>query len=255
MFRRSAEFYDAVYAWKDYAAEARTLVEVIERHKRSDGNALLDVACGTGAHLAHLAAHFRVEGVDVEPSMVEIARRRLPGVPIHQGDMAELALGRRFDVVTCLFSSIGYMRTVDRLERAVRAMARHLVPGGVLVLEPWLRPDVYKAGSLHMHAIDRPDLKLARVVRSDIAGRVSVMDMHHVVGTPEGVESFVERHELGLFTAEEYRGAFRAAGLEIREELAEGSLTGRGLYVGVRGGAVPGVAAAAAAAPDGDNED
>lgn len=250
MFRHSAQFYDAVYSWKDYAADARTLVEVIRRHQRSPGNALLDVACGTGAHLAHLTSEFRVEGVDLEPSMVEIARRRLPDVPIHQGDMSELALGRRFDVVTCLFSSIGYMRTVERMERAVRAMARHLVPGGVLVVEPWLGPDAYKVGSLHMNTVDRPDLKLARVVRSIMEGNLSVMEMHHLVATPEGVESFVERHELGLFTPEEYRGAFRAAGVEIREASAQGGLTGRGLYVGVRGGAVEGVAAAAAAAPD-----
>ena len=250
MFRHSTEFYDAVYAWKDYAAEARTLAEVVRRHKRSPGNALLDVACGTGAHLAHLAADFAVEGVDLEPSMVAIARRRLPGVPIHQGDMTELALGRRFDVVTCLFSSIGYARTVERLERAVRAMARHLVPGGVLIVEPWLRPEAYKAGSLHMSTVDRPDLKLARITRSAVDGRVSIMDMHHLVATPAGVESFVERHELGLFTAEEYRGAFCAAGLEIREESAEGSLTGRGLYVGVRGGAEQVMAAAAAASPN-----
>ena len=251
MFRHSAQYYDIVYAWKDYAAEARALGDIIRRHKRSAGNALLDVACGTGAHLAHLAAEFRVEGVDVEPAMVEVARRRLPDVPIHQGDMAELAMGRRFDVVTCLFSSIGYMKTVERLNRAVRAMARHLVPGGILLVEPWLLPEVYQVGSLHMGTVDRPELKLARVTRSGIDGRVSIMDMHHLVATADGVESFVERHELGLFTADEYRGAFRAAGLALCEVSAQGLLTGRGLYVGIRGGAEQ-VAAAAAAADGGD---
>ena len=246
MFRHTAEFYDAVYAYKDYAAESRAVHEVVLRYKRSAGNALLDVACGTGAHLAHLRRDYRVEGVDVDAGMVAVARRRLPDVPIHEADMETLALGRRFDVVTCLFSAIGYMKTVDRLERAVRSMARHLVPGGVLVVEPWLLPDAYKPGSIHARFVDEPGLKLARVGVSTVEGRVAVMDMHYLIATPAGVERFEERHELGLFTADEYRGAFRAAGLEVVG--GDEDLTGRGLYVGVRGGASQIAAAAAARA-------
>ena len=51
-----------------------------------------------------------------------------------------------------------------------------------------------------------------------------------MVGTPEGVEVFTERHEAGLFTDEEYRAAFVAAGLEVEHD--ETGLIGRGLYVG-----------------------
>lgn len=55
MFTESAANYDAIYASiRDFPAEADKLHVLIEQHKQSAGTALLDVVCGTGAHLAHL---------------------------------------------------------------------------------------------------------------------------------------------------------------------------------------------------------
>jgi len=55
MYTRSAHLYDAICAWKNYADEVERLHAIIGTHKRSAGNALLDVACGTGKHLELLA--------------------------------------------------------------------------------------------------------------------------------------------------------------------------------------------------------
>ena len=41
------------------------------------------------------------------------------------------------------------------------------------------------------------------------------MDMHHLIGTPEGTEHYVERHELGLFTSDEMTHALTDCGLEV----------------------------------------
>ena len=234
MYARSARVYDALYAtFKDFAAEAEQVHALIQSLKPG-ARTLLDVACGTGAHLEHLARHYEAEGLDLSPEMLAIARERLPTTELHEADMADFELGRRFDAVVCLFSSIGYARTVERLRASVASMARHLEPGGVLVVEPWFEPGGWRGASgPYSVFVDEPDLKVARVNLSPPAGETVVLEMHHVVGTPEGVESFVERHELGMFTREEYLGAFRAAGLEPEHD-PEG-LMGRGLYVAVRG--------------------
>ena len=62
--------------------------------------------------------------------------------------MRSFDLGRRFDAVTCLFSSIGYLLTPEDLEQGIARMAAHVAPGGVLVVEPWFTPDAWRPGSL-----------------------------------------------------------------------------------------------------------
>ncbi|MCA1727530.1 MAG: methyltransferase domain-containing protein [Actinobacteria bacterium] len=230
-YSRSARYYDRIYAWKDYRAEADALHELIQRHKPG-ARTLLDVACGTGRHLENLRDRYAIEGLDVTPELLEIARERLPGTELHEGDMTTFELGREFDVVTCLFSAIGYASTTERLGATVANLARHTAPGGLVVVEPWFWPDQYRWDEVHATFVDDEDLKLARVNTSGPHGGVSVLEFHFVVGTPAGVETFTERHEVGLFTHEQYLAAFADAPLVARHD--PDGLMGRGLYVGER---------------------
>jgi SAM-dependent methyltransferase len=233
VFARSARLYDAVYAtMKDYRAEAERVHELVEA-RRPGARTLLDVACGTGAHLERLARYYDVEGLDLDPDMLAVARERLPGVPLHEADMAAFELGRTFDAVVCLFSSIAYVRTVERLERAVASMAAHLEPGGVLVIEPWVLPEQWDARRLHAVFVDEPDLKIARMSVPPPLAREQTLEFHYLVATRDGIEHFTERHEIAMFTHDEYVGAVGAAGVRVEHD--PDGLMGRGLYVGVRG--------------------
>ena len=231
-YTKSARLYDALYAalGKDYAHETQQVHTLIRRYKRTTGNALLDVGCGTGGHLRFLQQFYAVAGLDLDPEMLAIARQRLPGVPFYQADMVDFALDRQFDAVVCLFSAIGYVKTVSRLHQALHTMSSHTYPGGVVVVEPWLTPEVYRPGGVHALFVDQPDLKIARMNVSVMEDALSILDFNYLVATPAGVEHFTERHELGLFTHEEYLAAFQATGLEVTF-LTEG-LIGRGLYIG-----------------------
>ncbi len=232
MFTKSARFYDAIYSFKDYADEAAKIHALIQE-RNPGARTLLDVACGTGLHLEHLRDRYEVEGLDLDRELLAIARERLPSVPLHEGDMLGFDLGRRYDAVVCLFSSIGYAKTVENLNRAVATMAAHVAEGGVLIVEPWITPEAWEDGHLGTVFVDEPDLKIARVNLGERNGRLSRFVFHYLVLTSEGVERFEELHELGLFTHEEYVAAFEAAGLAVEHD-PEG-LMGRGLYVaGIR---------------------
>ena len=237
MFEKTARFYDAIYAWKDYRTEVDRLDRLV-RERNPDARTLLDVACGTGKHLDLLKDAYGVAGVDLDPQMLEIARDRLGSdVPLHRGDMVEFDLGRRFDVVTCLFSSVAYTRTPGRLATAIGGMARHLQPGGLLVVEPFFPPDEWMAGHLDASFVDQDDLKIARMSLSAAPADEITMTFHYLIGTPDGVTYQTEDHVVGLFTQEQYAQAFRAAGLET--EYHEEGLMGRGLYIGRAPGHTP----------------
>jgi SAM-dependent methyltransferase len=230
---QSSQYYDAIYAamGKDYAREAETLHALIQKHGRLPGNTLLDVACGTGAHSYYLQNHYAITGLDIDADMLAEARAKCPGVEFHQGDMVDFDLGRTFDVVVCLFSSIGYVRTLENLNRAAMSMKRHLRPGGLLVVEAWLRLGEFTEGYMTGIFVDQPTVKLARMNISKIEAGVSILDFNYMVATPLGVNHFIERHELGLFTDDDYRRAFQAAGLDVIYDPT--GLEGRGLYLGL----------------------
>ncbi len=233
-YSKMARYYDKIYAEKNYAAEVERLIALLGGVRRGSRRTLLDVACGTGRHLEHLQQSFDVEGLDICAEVLEDARKRNPGLAFRVADMTDFDLGRTFDVVTCLFSSIGYVKTVDGLRAAVRSMAAHLNPDGMLVIEPWFTPEEWHPNTVHAVYIDEPDLKIARVNTSLVNGRMSIIELHYLVGTPERTEHLVERHELGLFEVDEMISALEREGLVVDYD-REG-LTGRGLYLGRRAG-------------------
>ena len=224
MFDRSAHVYDLLYGgMKSYAAEADDLAALI-LERRPGATSLLDVACGTGEHLRLLAARFEdLAGIDLDEGMLGVARDKLPDTRLERADMRTFDLGRTFDAVTCLFSSVGYLVSTEELDAAIARMAAHLGPGGVLVVDGWIRPDAWRDGvNFHALAASDDDAAAARVTRSSREGDRTTLEFRYLVATADGFETMEEVHVMTLFADEDYRAAFTRAGLE--PEVVEGPM-------------------------------
>ena len=232
MFSKSAQYYDDIYGAveKGYFDEAAKIHTFIQQHKRTKGNTLLDVACGTGVHAGVLSKNYNVEGLDLDANMLKVGKKKFPKIRFHQGNMVNFDLKRKFDVVTCLFSSIGYVKSKSNLRKAIKNMNKHLLPGGVLIVEPWFTPEQWHPGRVYMLQVEKPNMKIVRMSHSGQKGKVSVLEFQYLIGTPKCIEHQTEIHTLGLFTHEEYLEAFQAAGLKTIYR--KKGLTGRGLYIG-----------------------
>ena len=235
MYDRAAAAYDVLHAAraKDYPGEAARVAELV-RERRPEARSLLDAACGTGGHLRFLGDHFdEVEGVDGSPAMLVRAGEKVPGVPLHEGDLRTFDLGRRFDAVTCLFSSIAYLVPGDELRRGIANLARHLVDGGVLVVEPWIKPDDWDPAPLpRIDSGEGEGLSVTRMTRVWREAERTYLDMQYLIGTDDGIEHVQEHHANALYDEDDYREAFEAAGCSV--EFDPEGLIGRGLYLGVR---------------------
>ncbi|MEU6622806.1 class I SAM-dependent methyltransferase [Streptomyces litmocidini] len=230
-----ADVYELVYRsrGKDWAAEAAEIGTLI-RERLPAADSLLDVACGTGAHLEAFDGLFgHTEGLELSAAMLERATGRLPGVPLHQGDMRAFDLGRRFDAVVCLFTAIGYLRTLQDMRAAVATMARHLRPGGLLVVEPWWFPERFLDGYVAGDLASDEHRTVARISHSTREGRTTRMEVRFVIGEAGGIREFTEVDLLTLFTCEEYLAAFADAGCPA--EYLRPEWTARGLFVARRG--------------------
>ncbi|MEO8666266.1 MAG: class I SAM-dependent methyltransferase [Ignavibacteria bacterium] len=230
MFTKSARFYDALYHFKDYAEASERLREIIEKYN-PEAKILLDTACGTGKHIEHLKKYYDAEGLDLNDELLEIARKRCPQNIFHSADMTDFKLNKKYDVVTCLFSSIAYVKSEEKLLSAITCMTDHLKPNGVLIIEPWFNKETFWTNHITSNHFDEDDMKITWMYRSERKNDLSILDINYLVGTANEVSYFTEKHELGLFDDTQYRGAFEASGLTV--DYDKEGLFGRGMYIGV----------------------
>jgi SAM-dependent methyltransferase len=235
MYTRSAALYDLIYSWKDYGREVDYLLGIIQA-RVPGARSVLDVACGTGEHLRYLT-NFDRTGLDLDPELLRVAGLKLPDVRFVRSDMADFDLGSQFDVVLCLFSAIGYVVTVPRLNAAIACMGKHLSPGGILCVEPWFTPEQWRDSQISMRTAETEDRKVCRIFEGGQHGKTSTNTLHYLVANGGKVEYFTESHNLGLFCQEEMRQAFENAGLTV--EFDPVGVEDRGLYIGRRHSEVP----------------
>jgi ubiquinone/menaquinone biosynthesis C-methylase UbiE len=235
MYRGLAKYYDAIYDWKDYRSESRRLETIARRYVGTGRTTWLDVACGTGRHLEFLRRRHPATGVDQSSEMLRLARRRLPGIRLVEGDMRTLRLNRRFDVVTCLFSAIGHLKTEEDVRRTFANFARHLNDRGVVIVEPWIEPSAYRPGGIHLRTYESPTVTVVRGAFSTRRGDHSVIAYHYLIAEPGRGIRHLEETDVGLMLSRSRLvSLMRSAGLRSRF-LARGLGSGRGLLVGSKG--------------------
>ncbi len=214
-FSDPAELYDLLYHWKDYPAEAAVVAELLAAAGIGDGESVLEAACGTGARLAHLTPRFAISGFDLDPAMLDVARRRLPsGTPLFAADLHDWSAGP-FGAVLLLFGGVGYIRP-GRLVDVLSSIHRSVRPGGVLVLEPWVAPDVFRPDQPHMATYETRWLKVARQCVTRLEDGAAVLEFHTLVARPGfSVEHIVDTQRLWLRSAQELVDAAEGVGFAV----------------------------------------
>lgn len=214
--------YDLLYRDKDYPGECEAIERCFLKYASGRVRTLLDLGCGTGGYLLPLADRgFEGTGVDRSEWMLAQARRKAGGRPVnwHLGDLKELDLGRSFDAVLMMFAVLGYQLGDGDVSSALRAVRRHLEPGGLFVFDVWHGPAVLAQGpSMRVKDVAVPEGLLRRLAAAelDTDARVCAVS-YHVQRLKEGqvIRETSQTHRVRYFFPEELERFLREAGLSL----------------------------------------
>jgi SAM-dependent methyltransferase len=125
-----AEYYEAVFPYRD------EVYSFLRQHIPAGGRRILDAGCGTGHYCGRFAADgFEVAGIDLDPQMIEVARKGYPTPTFRCLNLLDVGtLSPPFDFVFCIGNVAPHL-SQDDFARFVGAVGRILRPGGAWVFQ------------------------------------------------------------------------------------------------------------------------
>lgn len=192
------------------------------------GNPILELGCGSGRVLLHLAQHgFEMVGVDNNPAALAFLEAHLPGdlqpkPEVHLADMRRLDLSRRFPLIILPCNTYSMFTAGERLA-VLERVRQHLAPGGCLALSlpnPFVLLDLpVRSGFQEEESFSDPTSGSPVQVLSAWRkyGDRLVVRWRYELLQPDGQvlqEGFKARHYLVELAA--YRAEFALAGFQMQ---------------------------------------
>jgi SAM-dependent methyltransferase len=206
--------------------------------ERADGP-ILELAAGTGRLAVPLAeAGHRVTAVDIDPAMLDRARRRAAGITgvdrltFVEADLVGLHLpdAGRYGLAFIALNSLLVLGSRAAQQASLRTLAEHLAPDGLAVVDVWLpdAEDLARFDGRIMLEWPRLDpetgaivTKVATALHDAASSTVTMTTIFEEGGQGQPARRWVRHDRLRLVSADELRDFAVAAGLTV-ELLAGG---------------------------------
>ncbi|MCP3822911.1 class I SAM-dependent methyltransferase [Streptomyces sp. A3M-1-3] len=229
VFYRDPALYDAV---QSDSGSAETCQALIERH-RPDASTLVDFGCGTGRDVEILAKHYECVGVDLQPGMVEYARRVRPGLDFRAGDMRRVRLWKRMDAVTCLGNSLAYVHDNDEISKTFGTFAAHARAGALLVICSPVAPVIHTEPTSAEIETPRGPATVTIRYEWDLRTQINTMHRRWVLASGEHAQDEIRRRVLFPRELERYANGEGFEVVDMVDENGAG-LTGSTAYTVAR---------------------
>lgn len=216
LYGRFAKYYDKIYSKKkDYVQEAGFIDSLIRKYNPG-AKSILDVACGTGIHMSLLRKMgYTVAGTDASNEMLNLARKRLgERTELIKADMKTFRFGRKFDVVTCMFSAINYNLGYADLKKTIGNFYNHLGTPGLAIIDVGFFHQMFCGFPTLFDTYKDEKLSIARISNS-VLGKDGIADMNmlfFVKGRGGKVDFEVDGHRLMPFDLKKVKRIMHAAG-------------------------------------------
>lgn len=227
VFGDYARYYALLYRDKDYAAEARHVLDLLAAHAPG-AKALLELGCGGGKHAALFAeAGLAVTGVERSAQMLASARDHAAALPADvaarlswiESDLREVDAGKSFDAVAALFHVISYQTADADLRAAFAVAGEHLAPGGVFVFDCWYGPCVEaEPPEVRVKRMEDDATRVVRVCEPDWDREARVVHVNYEIFVEDkasgGIRSIRESHPMRYLFDDEVDALFDHGGMD-----------------------------------------
>jgi predicted TPR repeat methyltransferase len=128
-YNKFAEIYDTLYSdiyrydhfWEEYY---NFIIQTLEKRGLKPRR-ILELACGTGKLTKIFQDNgYSIEGLDYSKNMLKVARQK--GLTVHQDNMKNYDLGKKYDLIICVFDSLNYIQTQSDLQQCFITTYNHL---------------------------------------------------------------------------------------------------------------------------------
>lgn len=190
VFGNYSRYYDLLYRDKDYIGEAQFIHWLIQNHA-PHAQSILELGCGTGNHAMLLAKEgYSIHGIDLSEEMLQQARDRLSNLPpdlashltFSSGDIRQVRLNQKFDVILSLFHVISYQTTNEDLQSAIATVKEHLKPGGIFIFDCWYGPAVLsESPAVRVKRLENEEIQITRIAEPLIYPNDNLVDVNYQV--------------------------------------------------------------------------
>lgn len=224
VFGKYAQYYDILYADKDYEKECDFIEEAFRRYSSFKPLKILDAGCGTGGHLIPLTKRgYHIVGIDASESMIAIAKRKVRRLglnsELHVMDIRNINLDKVFDACICMFAVISYLTTNSDITKAFTGIHRHLKPGGILVFDLWYGPAVLiLKPSVRVKVVEKDGLKVLRTVTPELDTLNCLCKSNYYLTILKGenlIDEVTEVHTLRFLFPQELKHYLEEGGFEL----------------------------------------
>ena len=133
----NSPYYHLLYKNRDEKEAELFIDNLVDHLQISKKSKVLDIACGKGRHSTYFNTKgMDVVGIDLSPNSINIAKKNEnKSLQFVVHDMRKVFKRNNFDLVTNLFTSLGYFENDEDEQKAINAMATNLKQGGVLIID------------------------------------------------------------------------------------------------------------------------
>jgi len=208
-----AKYYDLLYQDKDYRGEVEFIKKIIKK-RAPRAKSVLDVGCGTGNHLNLLLRNFEVlYGVDLNPEALKEARKKSPKVKYFTGGMTDFAIGRKFEVITCLFSVFNYNLSAKDAQKTLQNIKSHLEKKGLVIFALYLPRNTKKETKLHFGKNSEAEVTKINQFVFDPKTSLETSDFIVLIKDKKGTKLFPEKdHQCRIYEVDKFSEMLTKAG-------------------------------------------